>query len=67
MEGGSVCIFICIAIVMKLLIKRRVCALCTFLFGKVIPEFHLHIVLIDTVCYAYCGDALKCVAATQLP
>ena len=32
----------------------------TFLIDKVIPEFNLHAVLTDTVCYAIRGDALRC-------
>ena len=49
-----------IVIIMKLPLKQWVCALCIFLIGKVIPEFHLHAVLIDMVRYVYRGDALKC-------
>ena len=38
----------------------------TILIGEVIPEFHLHVVLIDMVHYTYCRDALKCAEHTCL-
>ena len=45
------------ALLVKLLLKWWIYAFCALKIAEVIPKFHLHAVLTDTVRY---GDALKC-------